>query len=339
MNVKASRSDAYSILSEIKQTHRAVVSDRYVRHILKDNKVDLKMHLIDYLWNLGIRLGINRNNYKVPTGLYEFGTPSADSPVLVTCNYKLTFDYLRRYLKKDYWVLVIDTDGVNVWCAAGKGRFGTLEVVRMLLNTKLSVNHNEIILPQLAAPGVESHLVTKITKKKIIYGPVRIEDMDAFIEHGITEPMRHVTFNLKNRLLLAPIELISSLKYMGAAYLLGLLPFMPKETFWIFLAASAIGNVLHPVLLPVLPFKRFFLNGLLLSALLLPFVKADVTSIGVVMLGMLYTSFITLNFTGSTTFTSLTGVEREMSTAIPFMLKWGAVATLTVIVGILMEVL
>lgn len=289
--------------------------------------------------NVGVRLNINRNNYKIPTGLYEFGQPSEDSPVLVTGNYKLTFDYLRKSLKKDYWVLIIDTDGINVWCAAGKGRFGSAEVIRMLRSVKLPVSHNEIILPQLSAPGIQSHLITKITGKKVIFGPIRISDMDDFVETGIREDMRKVTFTLKDRMLLVPLELIASLKYLIAAFLVGLIPYFPAETFWIFLTASLLGNLVHTLLLPILPFRKFYLNGALLSLCLLPFLQARLLSIGVVMLGMLYSSFLAMNFTGSTTFTSLSGVKKEMAEAIPRMIIWGTLSILLIIIGLLMEVL
>jgi CO dehydrogenase/acetyl-CoA synthase gamma subunit (corrinoid Fe-S protein) len=50
--------------------------------------------------------------------------------VLVSANYKLTFDSVRKNLNAfDCWLLILDTKGVNVWCAAGKGTFGTDELV------------------------------------------------------------------------------------------------------------------------------------------------------------------------------------------------------------------
>lgn len=288
--------------------------------------------------NIGVRLNINRDNYKIPTALYEFGQPSEDSPVLVTGNYKLTFDYLRKNLKKDYWVLVIDTDGINVWCAAGKGRFGSAEVIRMLRSVKLPVTHNEIILPQLSAPGIQSHLISKITGKKVIFGPVRISDMDDFVETGIREDMRKITFTLKDRMQLIPLELIASLKYLLAAFLVGLIPYFPVETFWIFLSASLLGNMVHTLMLPLMPFKRFYLNGFLLSLCLLPFLSDNLINFGIVGLGMLYTSFLAMNFTGSTTFTSLSGVKKEMTEAIPIMIVWSTLSVLLILIGLFMEV-
>ncbi|HQL32652.1 MAG TPA: hypothetical protein PK969_05305, partial [Treponemataceae bacterium] len=68
-----------------------------------------------------LRLGIGRNKASVTPGLYFIGSPGAASPVLVSANYRLSFDALRKELSGiDAWILVVDTRGVNVWCAAGK---------------------------------------------------------------------------------------------------------------------------------------------------------------------------------------------------------------------------
>ncbi|MBN2795738.1 MAG: acetyl-CoA synthase subunit gamma [Clostridia bacterium] len=339
MDVKASRFDAFSIMFEVSGIKREVVSDRYIKHIVSEQKVDQKFYLKDHLWNIGVRCNINRDHYKIPTGLYQFGSPDENSKVLVTGNYKLTFDYLRKYLKKNYWVLVIDTDGINVWCAAGKGRFGTAEVIRMLKSVEIPVSHNEIILPQLSGPGIQSHLITQVTGKKVIFGPVRIEDMDTFITDGMHESMRQVNFNLKDRLLLLPVEIVSSFKYLLVALILSFVPGLPKETFWIFLVASILGNVIHPIFLPIMPFRKFYLNGFLLSLVLLLFLITNLNALGVILFGMLYTSFLTMSFTGSTTFTSLTGVKAEMDEAVPFMIKWGILAFIITTINILREVL
>ena len=76
----------------------------------------------DYWGAAAVRLGIGRDRYTVEPGLYAMGDPGPDSPVLATANYKLTFDHLRRAIRgRDAWILVLDTKGINVWCAAGKG--------------------------------------------------------------------------------------------------------------------------------------------------------------------------------------------------------------------------
>ena len=77
------------------------------------------------------RWAINRGGHRVAPGLYALGNPTADSPVFVSANYTLSFDALREALAgMAGYILVLDTQGINVWCAAGKGTFGTDELVR-----------------------------------------------------------------------------------------------------------------------------------------------------------------------------------------------------------------
>ena len=67
-----------------------------------------------------VRWSIGRNNYKIEPGIYALGSPDKNSEVLVTANYKLSFDTLRKNLTGlNVWILVLDTKGINVWCAAG----------------------------------------------------------------------------------------------------------------------------------------------------------------------------------------------------------------------------
>ena len=102
-------------------------------------RVRTRLSFRDRAGTVSTRIGIGRYNYKVVPGLYGVGNPGADSPVLVTANYKLTFDALRKELGGiDAWILVADTRGINVWCAAGKGLFSTDEVVRRVKASRLT---------------------------------------------------------------------------------------------------------------------------------------------------------------------------------------------------------
>jgi len=83
-----------------------------------------------------------------------------ESPVLVTANYKLSFDALRKELAGlAIWILVIDTRGINVWCAAGKSTFSDDEIALQVQRAGLDkiVSHRELTLPQFGASGVASH--------------------------------------------------------------------------------------------------------------------------------------------------------------------------------------
>ena len=108
------------------------------------------------------RCGFKRMQHRVQPGLYTLGSPDKDASVFVTANYTLSFDALRAALnKQNVYILVLDTEGINVWCAAGKGTFGTDELVAKVRSSGLAkaVNHHHLILPQLGATGVSAHKV------------------------------------------------------------------------------------------------------------------------------------------------------------------------------------
>ncbi len=159
-----------------------------------------------------IRWGYRRGEHRVAPGLYAMGNPGKDSPVFVTANYRLSFDALRSALKGiDSYMLILDTFGINVWCAAGKGTFGTEELVRQIEATGLSevVSHKKLILPQLGAPGVRAFEVTKRTGFRVEYGPVKADDLTAYLKSGKATPdMKKVRFPLPDRIVLIPVELV-----------------------------------------------------------------------------------------------------------------------------------
>jgi hypothetical protein len=165
----------------------------------------------DYWDHILARWRVNRTRHRVEPGLYSLGNPTPESPVFVTANYTLSFDALRSALKGiDGYILVLDTKGINVWCAAGKGTFGTDELVFRIAATRLHevVKHRVVILPQLGAPGVAAHEVKKRAHFKVEYGPVRAEDLPEYLKtHAAAPEMRRVHFTLKDRITLIPVEL------------------------------------------------------------------------------------------------------------------------------------
>lgn len=286
-----------------------------------------------------VRLGINRMNYKINPGLYAVGVPDNTSPVLVAANYKLSFDALRKELSDiNVWILVLDTKGINVWCAAGKGTFGTKELVSRIEKTKLYeiVSHRRLILPQLGASGISAHEVSKNTGFKVIYGPVKAKDLKAFIHSGnkATKQMREVRFNTYDRLVLTPIELVGtfklSLMIFGCLFLLNLMAVRPFGVvdFYAYAGALLTGCVLTPLLLPLIPGRSFAWKGWLLGFLWALSVNVIngwpqdpsyswVRVLGYFLILPAISSYYAMNFTGSSTYTSLSGVIKEMKIAVP----------------------
>ncbi|MGC9393561.1 MAG: mercury methylation corrinoid protein HgcA [Anaerolineae bacterium] len=266
------------------------------------------------------RWGYRRGDHRVTPGLYALGHPTMESPVFVTANYTLSFDALRSSLPGvDGYILVLDTMGINVWCAAGKGTFGTDEIVQRVEAAYLSdiVSHRTLILPQLGAPGVAAHEVKQRTGFKVEYGPVRAADLLEYLKtHQATPEMRQVRFPLRDRLVLIPVELVHLAKPTALVLAVLMGPLAAAGA----VAAVLTGAALFPILLPWLPTGDFSSKGFILGGLTaLPFALASRKrreGRGWPLAYMLslppVTAFLALNFTGATPFTSKTGVKREM---------------------------
>lgn len=297
----------------------------------------------DKIDTLKVRWSIGRMNYKIMPGIYAVGSPGRDSNVFVSANYKLSFDHLRRALSgMNAWILVINTNGINVWCAAGKGTFSTKEVVKRIRYHHLEklIDHKKIILPQLSATGVAAHMVKKMTGFSVIYGPVKAADIKAFTEAGMkaTPEMRTINFPVADRLKLVPVDLFYAKYYLAFVPLFFLLASgfsssgfstdLLMQNGWkavINLYAGYLsGAALTPALLPWIPFRRFSLKGMSVGILMsLTLILAGTISMNLaealswILMISGISSFMAMNFTGSSTFTSISGVKKEMKVFLP----------------------
>jgi ferredoxin len=157
-------------------------------------------------------------------GLIEIGHPGRSSPVLVTCNYRLTMERVRGALQgMDAYLLVANSRGINVWCAATGGLLTNHDIISVLKTSGIedSVDHREVILPQLAATGIEARVVEKMTGWKVVWGPVYAQDIALFTKSKMdkTEQMREVAFPWTQRIEMAtawafPISLFLALIMM-----------------------------------------------------------------------------------------------------------------------------
>ncbi len=305
--------------------------------------VDTALTFTDRLGFLKMRFAVGRMDYTLSPGLYGTGNPLPESPVFVTSNYRMTFDILRSNLSGiDSWILVLDTRGINVWCAAGEGFFGTDELLKRIDAVGLSkvVSHRTLILPQLGAPGISAHEVRKESGFTVKYGPVEARDILRFLQGGMeaTEKMRRVTFTMGQRIALVPVELVTAARYL-----------VPAAIFFLLLSGFSkggfhMGRIMGPGILNMLLFAAGVLAGAVVVPLFLPFLPGRLFSVKGAIVGILFTSLfgfflgdyhrisgswfsgiswfliipslgsiMAMNFTGSTTFTSLSGVRKEIS--------------------------
>lgn len=314
---------------------------------MTDSQITIANRLEHFL----ARWGFNREGHRVEPGLYRLGNPTPDSPVFASANYTLSFDALRSALAGyDAFILVLDTKGINVWCAAGKGTFGTEELIRRIDISCLVtvVSHRKIIVPQLGAPGISWPEVLRISGFSVEYGPVRARDLPEYLRtHKATPEMRRVKFPLRDRIVLIPVELVHvALPAVIATIALWFLagPVAALAT----IAAAIAGTVLFPVLLPFIPTQDFSTKGLLLGGIVaIPFASAFASTPALpgwaatagaltpLLIMPAVTAYLALNFTGATTFTSRTGVKKEIFRYVPAIVLMGGIG---VILGIILGV-
>jgi len=320
--------------------------------------VSSDLTLREYIEHIRCRISGLRMRYAVKPGLYAVGNPDNDSDVFVSANYKMSFDILRRALKgMNAWILVLDTKGINVWCAAGKGTFGTDELIKRIGASQLenTVSHRRIIAPQLGATGIAAHIVQQKTGFRISYGPVDARDISGYVEAGYkaTEEMRRIKFTFWDRLALTPMELLPALKgyvlyVLLIFFIIGLKPsgIVFKDgladglPFIFFGLLSVIaGALVTPLLLPFVPFRSFavkgWIAGLVFTFLGIKNISIALPTAAFYVFSLLFfplaSSYIALQFTGSTVFTGMTGVRKELRFALPIYMS-GALISLVLLV-------
>jgi len=314
----------------------------------------------DFWGQIRSRIGSFRMDYIINPGLYAIGTPDTNSDVIVSANYKLSFDVLRRELSGiNAWLLVLDTKGINVWCAAGKGTFGTDGLVKQIIISNLPkiVSHKRLIVPQLGAVGVKAAEVKRKTGFNVHFGPVEASDIKEYLHQNYqTSPaMRKVKFTLSRRTALTLMELNPAFKKypLAAIIILILLGIEPSGIIfksawyggWPFLLMLIIsiltGAFFTPVLLPVIPFRSFALKGAitgLIGAVPLVYLSpifgnnSDYLKASAIILTVTLSSYLALQFTGATTYTGISGVKKELRFALPLYMIGLAVSIILFII-------
>jgi hypothetical protein len=152
--------------------------------------------------------------------------------------------------------------------------------------------------------------------------------------------MRTVKFTVWDRLVLTPMEIMpavkKSLPVLGALFITNQFAKNPFDKHDVTAYAGAVlsGAVVTPVLLPYIPGKAFALKGWLVGLgwtakyLLLTkrFVKGKrLKSAGELLLLPAVSSYLAMNFTGASTYTSPSGVNKEMRKALPWIVGAAAV--------------
>jgi NAD-dependent dihydropyrimidine dehydrogenase PreA subunit len=166
------------------------------------------MNLFSYITMNIVETLLRALPFRSKTGLVRIGNPDNNSPVFLTCNFHLTVERVRRALRGlNAYLLVANSRGINVWCAATGGLFTSHDIISSLKTSGIEdlVAHRNVILPQLAAAGIEPKVVRKKTGWNIIWGPVYASDIPLFIENRLkkTPQMREARFPMLQRIEMA----------------------------------------------------------------------------------------------------------------------------------------
>jgi len=228
------------------------------------------------LWGLLFRL------FPCPTktGLRRIGNPGPESPVLVTCNFDLTVKRLTKILRGfSIWLLVADSKGINVWCAAGGEELNTHSAVSIVKTSGIAdkVNHRTLILPPFGAPGINAAEVKSQTGWKTKWGPVRAEDIPRFIQDNFKRDvnMKRVTYDLKERLDTALGSIFPFYLLVGIGFLL-----FSRHLLMDYLLSGAIAFVVYFSLCPWIPGKNGLRKAIFLDVILVGILIATEYFIG-----------------------------------------------------------
>jgi acetyl-CoA decarbonylase/synthase complex subunit gamma len=124
--------------------------------------------------------------------IYPIGEPTADSPLLVTTNFSLTYFIVSTELDGTgipCHLAVVDAEGMSVLTAWSAGKFGGDQVAKALkeMDALSLVNHKKIIIPGYVAV-IAGELEDAVGDNwRVVTGPQEISDIGAFFKDFMGE--------------------------------------------------------------------------------------------------------------------------------------------------------
>lgn len=108
-------------------------------------------------------------------GVYGINNPTPDSPVLVTCNFSLTYFIVSGEIENSRvptWLCVMDTEGLSVMTAWAAGKFVADTVGPFIKKSGIAdkINHKKLVIPGYAA-GILGDLEEELPGWQITVGP------------------------------------------------------------------------------------------------------------------------------------------------------------------------
>jgi acetyl-CoA decarbonylase/synthase complex subunit gamma len=119
-------------------------------------------------------------------GVYEVGGPNEDSPVLITCNFSLTYFIVSGEVEASRvpaWLVVVDTEGLSVLTAWAAGKFVGDIVGASLKKCGImdKVGHKKVIIPGYAA-AISGDLEEELGDWEVLVGPRESAHIPAYLK-------------------------------------------------------------------------------------------------------------------------------------------------------------
>jgi acetyl-CoA decarbonylase/synthase complex subunit gamma len=119
-------------------------------------------------------------------GIYEIGGPSEESPVVLTCNFSLTYFIVMGEVESSRvpaWLLVKDTEGLSVMTAWAAGKFVADAIAPFVQKCGIAdkVKHKKIIIPGYAA-AISGELEEELPGWEVQIGPREAAHIPAYLK-------------------------------------------------------------------------------------------------------------------------------------------------------------
>lgn len=148
----------------------------------------------------------------IPPGVYQIGSPTPDSPVMLTGNFLATVEMLQRALVgESCYVIVEDTSGWNVWCASDAGLFTAEKAAALidLYGLDHLVTQHRLVIPRLG--GRVRERLADLSQWDVVIGPVEARDIPEFLQRDhVTPAMRDLDrmYGVRERLRVGALTMI-----------------------------------------------------------------------------------------------------------------------------------
>jgi acetyl-CoA decarbonylase/synthase complex subunit gamma len=126
---------------------------------------------------------------QVQPGLYEINNPTAESPVLVTTNFSITYFSVANEVESSglpAWLLVADAEGMSVLTAWAAGKFDAERIAKSVKGTDVGskVSKKRIVLPGHVAV-LSGELEAELPGWEIRVGPREAVDLPKFMKQAL----------------------------------------------------------------------------------------------------------------------------------------------------------